>query len=523
MVRASGGNNKFPLSWTGMVKAPLSWTGMVIRTMANYLYLLSGIRLWTVFTLFLMCCSNSAISQIDEKSKKETSQNPLVELGDAYHNSIELLQNRFRIDYKVDEITMIFFRKFGSAPIVLVRPDGSKIFQSDADGENVFWYDSTTYDLINIKNPTPGPWQAVGQILPESRVMVISEIQLHADPLPDVLFSGEILKQTATLTNGGELISNPEIRDVVSLEIKFISSNNPDFNNFGAETKTIATFEDNGRGMDEKPLDGVFTGQFNLSVASGEWTPVFVVSTPMFSREQINPSIMLHSNPIKLEMIANGGGDGYHKLVIDAEREFVEMETLLIDGKVRFPNGDVQNFSLTEQTPDTREYLFANYEAGVYRIKLTAYGNTKNGRNFILDVPEFTYLSEEPVVVDTEDSSFSGNLEKDTKLKMPIGELNPNTVAMENETEAKMSNGLFWGLILGINSFILIIGMGFLWFFLSPRKKSNISNDIDTEKQVGIFKKLKNKISRSKSEQQSASASTKEENGILDLSLPNER
>ncbi|GAB5383039.1 MAG: hypothetical protein Alis3KO_01620 [Aliiglaciecola sp.] len=377
-----------------------------------------------------------------QQTNEKVDTSPLQELGDEYHNSIKLLQNRFRIDYQVDEITMVFFREFGSAPVVLVRPDGSKIFQSQADGENGYWSDSTTFDLINIKNPTPGPWQAVGQILPESRVMVLSDLKLNAEPLPDVLFSGEILKQTAQLTNGGEAIDNVEFRDVVSLEIKFVSTNNPNYNNFGAESQTIAIFEDNGRGMDETPLDGIFTGQFNLSVANGEWTPVFVVSTPMLSREQVDPPLMLLPNPIKISLEEDGGGDGYHKLIIDSEREYVDMRTLLIDGKVRFPNGDVQNFSLTEQSPDAREYLIVNYESGVYRIKLTAYGNTQNGRDFILDVPEFTHLVEEPAPV-----VQSPNAPSDTQA--PVSTDNSAQLAtpapiMEQKKEG-MSPTLFWG------------------------------------------------------------------------------
>ena len=262
---------------------------------------------------------------------------------------------------------MCFFRKFGSAPVVLVKPDGTKIFQGDAEDQGMFWYDSATYDMINIKKPTPGPWQAVGQILPGSRVMVLTELQLHADPLPEVIFSGEILKQTAYLTNDGEPIDYTEFRDVVGLDMKLVSTNNPNYNNFGADEQTIATFEDNGRGMDEAPLDGVFTGQFNLSVASGEWTPIFIVSTPMFTREQVDPPLMLYPNPIKIEVEQDGGGDGYHKLIIDVERELVDINTLLIDGKVRFPNGDVQNFSLTEQSDQSREHLIVNFEYGVYR------------------------------------------------------------------------------------------------------------------------------------------------------------
>ena len=111
---------------------------------------------------------------------EQTEKSPIELIGSEYENGIKLLQNRFRIDHNVEEVTMVFFREFGSAPVVLVRPDGSKIFQSQVDGENVFWFDSDTYDLISIKNPVPGPWQAVGQILQGSRVMVLSEVKLHA-------------------------------------------------------------------------------------------------------------------------------------------------------------------------------------------------------------------------------------------------------------------------------------------------------------------------------------------------------
>ncbi|GAA0857497.1 TIGR03503 family protein [Aliiglaciecola litoralis] len=469
-----------------------------------------------------MCCSTYAVAQATSDSKSEQTSQPLVELGDEFHNSIKLLSNRFRIDYKVEEITMVFFREYGSAPIVLVQPDGSKLFQSEADGENLFWYDASTYDLINIKNPTPGPWQAVGQILPNSRIMVISDIELHADPLPEVLFSGEILKQTARLTNGGEPIDDPEIRDVVSLEIKFVSTNNPNFNNFGAEAQTIAVFEDNGRGMDERPLDGIFTGQFNLSVANGQWSPVFVVSTPMLSREQVDPPLMLYPNPIKINMIEDGGGDGYHKLVVDAEREFVDMESLLIDGKVRFPNGDVQNFSLTQQIPDAREYLIVNYEAGVYRIKLTAYGNTKSGRDFILDVPEYTYLVEEPVVAEpaVEVSDTSTNSGDSASLVEAGSQLASD--GMDDTEQDEMSPGLFWGLIIGINSFILIVGGGLLWFFLRPAKASLPQEELtEATESIGLLEKIRNlRSKKSKQEPSPQVDKPADEAGIIDLSLP---
>ncbi|MBO1254943.1 TIGR03503 family protein [Alteromonas sp. 5E99-2] len=336
---------------------------------------------------------NSTVAQVSESTLVDDKDgSPIHSLGSEYQNSIELLKNRFRVDHNIEELTMIFFREYGSSPIVLVRPDGSKIFQSNEDSEKISWFDAETYDLIRIKNPTPGPWQAVGQIKPGSRIMVLSEIGLHSDPIPAILFSGEILKQTAYLTNGDELIDYGPFRDVVQLTIELVSTNNPEFDNFGALREEIARYQDNGRGFDERPLDGVFTGQFNLNIAPGEWKPIFRVATPMFTREHEDKPIRIYKNPIIINEELHGGGENYHKLIIDVNRELVDITSLIVDGQIRFPNGDVQNFSLTESSELAREHMIVAYEDGVFRIKLTAYGKTINNRDFVLDVPEYSFL-----------------------------------------------------------------------------------------------------------------------------------
>lgn len=379
------------------------------------------------------------------------SESPIALIGNDYENGIKLLQNRFRIDHNVKEVTMVFFREYGSAPVVLVRPDGSKIFQSQVEGEDIFWFDSDTYDMISIKNPVPGPWQAVGQIVEGSRVMVLSDIALHAEPLPPILFSGEILKQTAYLTNGDKPIDYSQFRDVVELTIDLVSTNNPNYDNFGADDQQIATFEDNGRGMDEAPLDGVFTGQFNLNVPAGEWQPVFRVTTPMFTREQVDPPLRLYPNPIKIDVELDGGGNDYHKLLIDVDRDLVDINTLLVDGKVRYPNADVRNFSLTELGSDAREYLIIAYDYGIFRVKMTAYGKTVNGRDFILDVPEFSFLVAEPELPEPEitESAADNN----------VDEVIPEQPVISDEEEGMDDDTLMMWLIIVNGS---IVGVGLL-------------------------------------------------------------
>ena len=51
--------------------------------------------------------ANSAV-QNPQSNNQNVDTSPLTDLGDSYTNSIKLLQNRFRVDYNVKEITMVF-------------------------------------------------------------------------------------------------------------------------------------------------------------------------------------------------------------------------------------------------------------------------------------------------------------------------------------------------------------------------------------------------------------------------------
>lgn len=471
--------------------------------------------------LCLLLCVGAVPAQ--QAVSKSVPVNPLTALGTEFQNNILLLQNRFRIDYEVKEITMVFFREYGSIPIVLVRPDGSKIYQSQADEKDIFWFDSSTYDMISIKNPMPGPWQAVGDISPQSRVMVMSDLQLHAQPLPEVIFAGEILKHSAYLSNGGQPIDYAPFRNVVTLNMQFLSTNNPDYNNFGADPQTIASFEDNGKGMDEIPLDGTFTGQFNLSIAAGEWIPNFVVNTPMFTREQLGQPVTLFPNPIAITVEQNGGGGGYHKLLIDADRKFVDMSTLLIDGKIQFPNGDIQNFSITEMSAHAREYLIVDYEYGVFRVKLTAFGNTVDGRDFILDVPEFSFLTEEPLPPP----------ETNTKPAIPLGSDSATDIVSQSvpgssppmTDEPEMSTGTLVTLIVSINLFLLLVGGGLIWFITKDKKIAVTEPAVKAggNGKPGVLGKLKAYFKKPqivKKNKKDKTPMDTEDSGIVNLDMP---
>lgn len=336
---------------------------------------------------------NEPASSLDELYE----QSPLSLIPDGFNNSTALLNNRFRIDTEVEQVTLLLFRKYGSGPVVIIRPDGSKLFFRDAENNpDLEWYDATNYDLIRMDNPMPGPYQAVGQLLPESRVMVLSDIELVADELPPIIFSGEVFKHTASLTMNGKPVNYPQFRDLVDLEIDFRSTNNPNFANFGRGTVNVAVFADDGQGFDERPKDGVFTGQFVLTIPPGQWIPIFRVETPLYVREKMGQTVTLQPNPVLVTTDIKEGAEENHQVFIDVAREYVDMATVVFDGRIHYPNGDIISFSKTDLTDEVKQLEITNVAYGEYRVEIRAYGETLAGRDFIVTVPPTSFVTKAP-------------------------------------------------------------------------------------------------------------------------------
>ena len=400
--------------------------------------------------------------------------NPLTHIDDAFANDIKLLDNRFRLDYEVEEVTMVFFREYGSAPVVLVRPDGSKIFQYTAVGQKVTWFDSPTYDMINIKNPMAGPWQALGNILDDSRVMVISNLALVTSPLPDELFSGEILKMKSYLLNDGKAMTFAPFAEAIRLTVSLISTNKPEENNFGARPQTIAVFEDNGLGLDEKPKDGVFTGQFRLDVPDGEWHALSKIETPMYSREKTDPILRVYPSPIEFDLALDPSeqGDGIHFVTFKQKYKKFDPTSLLIDGEVRLPNGISQPFSLNEQTLRAKRLGIDNVAPGVYRVKAMAFARTLTGREVMINLPEYSFTVEPIIIVPPPPTA-----EELEQIRLAKEEA--ARIAQEKQDKALMKKAL------AINGFILFAGVVImvairLWLNYQARPKPEPKSETDT-------------------------------------------
>lgn len=314
--------------------------------------------------------------------------------SDNITNEIPYFDNRFRIDAKLDEITLIFFRSRGSQPIILVQPDGKKLRISDYDKEKVQWHDDSTFDMIKMSKPMPGPWQAIGDILPESKILVVSDVKIAVDPLPEIVLSGETLKVVGKLYNGDVEIEVAQFKNVVQLDVNFFSTNNSAYDNFGADGLKLASFKDDGRDLDEYAGDNLYTGEFILDFAAGEWQPVYLIKLPLITRELRQKPILLHKTPITIAVETSETDTSPHHLILTIDPMHVDPSSLVFQGKIRYPDKQTRPFSITNEStenPESRMKEIPYTEPGIHRVNLSAFGKTRSGREFRLVVPEFAF------------------------------------------------------------------------------------------------------------------------------------
>ncbi len=477
--------------------------------------------------------ADSSLKHTDQPpAAKAESSLGLTELPDlSASNQIPLLNNRFRIDYQIDEITLVFFRKKGTPSVVLVKPDGSKVYARTARDHQMEWHDDATYDLIKIKQPTPGPWQAIGNVLPESRIMVLTDIDLQVDPLPTDMMVGESLKVTARLTNGGKPINAKDFRDVLKLDVLLISTQKAEYDNHSQTVLEFTSFQDDGKNFDERPRDAIFTGEFKLDFPAGEWIPKYIVKTPLYTRELMQAPIIVQRAPLEYSVVEAMDEATRHQLTYTINDGPADGNTVAFQGRIRFPNNEVQSFTLGEMPGNTRELAIANAGIGTYRVENMMFGRTKGGREFVMSLPEYTFAAVGPKIEVPEITEVAKpDLVADDPTRAGVA---PTPLVPEPVVEPEVPFPIGW--VVFANVLILLLGGGSVLWMTNDQARQTLSMLLAKLNPAALIKRKKTDVgagAASAATMPAAVAATEApakkaqknngEDDILDLSLPDD-
>lgn len=287
------------------------------------------------------------------------------------------LKNRFRIDDKVAGLTLFVQREYGSAPVVIVLPDGRKWY-ANHHPEQVSWAQGEVGDMIIIDSPVAGPWQLLGQINPGSTITKVSNLSIRVDAIPQPVFQGERLKLTASLQNESDRIRLPGLDYLIKWQARFISVRHAQDENFSAGSVNVGQYFDNGEAFDESADDGVFTSQLDFNQAWGEYIFEVKMYNDILERERRLP-FLLSKRPINLRLISNPSSDQtVRSLLLDVDDTILSLPETQVMLELIGPTGQrkvVQVNNITDKF--TEVTLPETIHLGGYRLNISAVSTTK--------------------------------------------------------------------------------------------------------------------------------------------------
>lgn len=236
------------------------------------------------------------------------------------------LDNRFRVDPEIEQITFVVSREQPSQSVVLVAPDGRKYY-ADRHAKTMSWYTDKGMDIISITHPMAGPWQALGKVSINNGIRFISNIQLQAEPLPAQLYQTEVLKFSAQLTQNKQPLLLRDFLDRVQLKVVFypltsiLSNELNELNELNEPAPIeVGQFADDGQEYDEVAGDGIFTVALNVNVEPGKYR-VEIASTNGVFKRAVEQTVLVYPAPITTSFVQSHQPLTSHSVNIEAKAD----------------------------------------------------------------------------------------------------------------------------------------------------------------------------------------------------------
>ena len=295
-------------------------------------------------------------------------------------SDIQLLDNRVRIDPLTEQVTFILNHSKGAQLVVLVRPDGSKLYRKNHP-DTVAWVATRNVDIITIDDPMVGPWQAIASLDGNNRIRLISPVHLQTSKLPLKLYEGEYITTHASLYQNDQLMKDNSYLSQAKLTVSLI----------GSKGKLLSLYKDDGRNYDSLPFDGDLTAHLHIDIKPGRYLLSISTKNDVFIRNQNKDAVVFRS-PIKysIQPVEYCSKKAEFSFKIDAEE--LKIESVTIDGIIKDDYSKVVAQVLAHGEGNVTEKIyFKKIEEignGVFTFRGKAFATTTSGREVELQLAD---------------------------------------------------------------------------------------------------------------------------------------
>ena len=397
----------------------------------------------------------------------------------AEESSMSLLDNRFRVDPSIKQITFVIYRSKSSQPVVLVRPDGKKYYAWRSP-DNVRWYQESSMDIVSIDNPMPGPWQAIGRVTPKNKIKLISHLELTTDQLPNRLFQGESIKFNARLTSDDQPLVLRDFLDRVKLKVtftKYIENEDELIKEAKPIPEVIGEFADDGQGLDEVAGDGIFTVSLPITSAPGKYRVRITSGNGVFLRAQ-EQEVLVYPTPLQTTFIQSRDAMSPNRIVMAGEQGMILPGSIAGHVEHTSPSGELTSVPGSAQAESNKLELEIPYSEaiGLYSWTGEAFATEMGSeRPLIFPLTDHTYS-----VVAEVDMAETRRCQDEERLKQQKLLEEMQLIQMREEKRTRTM------IVIGVGNVVVVILGLVVWFV---RRKLKASKQAIPEMQLEMPKK----------------------------------
>lgn len=389
----------------------------------------------------------------------------------APRDSLPIKGNRFHVDSEVKDMTLLIFHKPGARKLNINTPKSGRWNENNAPG-HVTWFNEEGYDLITIKNPEAGDWILETENDPDNRVMIVTNMKLKTNRLPDHILAGENLDLEASLQDMDTTVKRKDFLKLVQFSALDQKT--------GEVGSTSYSLQDLGDVPDRKKHDGIFSQRLNTKLTEGLHTLIVRADGATFQRE-IRHTFQLHPGIANVSIIPQEEG---YQLRLSSNDRLIDPQSVQLSLKP-----DELNHAHWQQDKNVQIIMLpANMKGKPITLELTA--KRRNGSELHTRYTRMVDAVASTVHTSKEAADQHPGDHNNTKHKQEVTAHTDNDDehkgnhhdVHKEENKAPTNWVLITWLIILINLIVLITGI-LGWMFYKKRKAANESS-LDAEMEI---------------------------------------
>lgn len=297
-------------------------------------------------------------------------------------DTLPIEDNKFTVDKHIEDITVLVFLAKDSPATQLLSPDG-KPWSGQSHPENVSWHHEDGYDLVTIKKPEAGQWSLQAKVDPDNRVMIVSNIRLKVDKLPNTLMLGDKFDVRARLLEEGKTVTNKDLLSKTGFTLKHQVDED--------KIKSIELVDD-GNAPDVLKGDGVYSTNYSFHEKAGEYQLIVQAKSLTFEREKRH-SIQVHDSPASIIIYQEDDGKPY-EVIVRPHAGLIRPESVSM--QIKLPEGEPQ---IIPHMGDLEWLIHVDKKFANQPFTLTLVGNRYSGESVKLKFEQLLVVSskEQPI------------------------------------------------------------------------------------------------------------------------------